>query len=118
MPLTRRLTMAQALVEFMVQQYTSLDGAELPFFGGCFAIFGHGNVAGLGQALLQAKDRLRVYLPRNEQAMVHTAVAFRQDDQPAAGARLHELDRAGRDEHGDRRGAGHDQPPAGVAAAG
>ena len=68
--------MAQALVEFMVQQYTSLDGIEQPFFGGCFAIFGHGNVAGLGQALLQAKDRLRVYLPRNEQAMVHSAVGF------------------------------------------
>ena len=68
--------MAQALVEFLSQQYTSLDGTEQPFFGGCFAIFGHGNVAGLGQALLEAKDRLRVYLPRNEQAMVHSAVGF------------------------------------------
>jgi 3D-(3,5/4)-trihydroxycyclohexane-1,2-dione acylhydrolase (decyclizing) len=68
--------MAQALVEFLAQQYTSMDGAEQPFFGGCFAIFGHGNVAGLGQALLQARDRLRVYLPRNEQAMVHAAVGF------------------------------------------
>ena len=68
--------MAQALVEFLSQQYTSLDGNEQPFFGGCFAIMGHGNVAGLGQALLQAKDRLRVYLPRNEQAMVHSAVGF------------------------------------------
>ena len=68
--------MAQALVEFMTQQYTSLDGTEEPFFCGCFALFGHGNVAGLGQALLQATDRLRVYLPRNEQAMVHSAVGF------------------------------------------
>ena len=68
--------MGQAIVEFLSQQYTSLDGEEQPFFGGCFAIIGHGNVAGLGQALLQAKDRLRVYLPRNEQAMVHTAVGF------------------------------------------
>ena len=76
MPPTRRLTMAQALVEFLTAQYTSLDGAELPFFGGVFAIFGHGNVAGVGQALLQAKDRLRCYLPRNEQAMVHSAVGF------------------------------------------
>ena len=73
---TRHLTMAQALVEFLTQQYTSLDGRELPFFGGVFAIFGHGNVAGVGQALLQAKDRLRCYFPRNEQAMVHTAVGF------------------------------------------
>ena len=73
---TRRLTMGQALVEFLTQQYTSLDGVEQQFFGGVFAIFGHGNVAGLGQALLQAKDRLRCYFPRNEQAMVHTAVGF------------------------------------------
>ena len=73
---TRRLTAGQAIVEFLTQQYTSLDGVEQPFFGGVFAIFGHGNVAGLGQALLQAKDRLRCYLPRNEQAMVHTAVGY------------------------------------------
>ena len=73
---TRRLTMGQALVEFMTQQHTSLDGVEQPFFAGVFTIFGHGNVAGLGQALLQAKDRLPTYFPRNEQAMVHTAVGF------------------------------------------
>ena len=73
---TRRLTMAQALVEFLAQQHTSHDGIEQPFFGGVFAIFGHGNVAGVGQALLEAKDRLRCYLPRNEQAMVHTAIGF------------------------------------------
>src|SRR6478672_5052246 len=73
---TRRLTMAQALIECLAQQYTSLDGLEQPFFGGVLTIFGHGNVAGVGQALLQAKDRIRCYLPRNEQAMVHTAVGF------------------------------------------
>src|SRR6476620_9847748 len=73
---TRRLTMAQALVEFLAQQHTSLDGIEQPFFGGVLAIFGHGNVAGVGQALLEAKDRLRCYMPRNEQAMVHTAIGF------------------------------------------
>jgi 3D-(3,5/4)-trihydroxycyclohexane-1,2-dione acylhydrolase (decyclizing) len=72
----KRLTVGQAIVEFLTQQYTSLDGMEQPFFGGVFAIFGHGNVAGLGQALLENKDRLRCYLPRNEQAMVHTAVGF------------------------------------------
>jgi 3D-(3,5/4)-trihydroxycyclohexane-1,2-dione acylhydrolase (decyclizing) len=76
METTRRLTMGQALVEFMTQQYTSLDGVEQPFFGGVFTIFGHGIVAGLGQALLQAKDRLPSYFPRNEQAMVHTAAGF------------------------------------------
>ena len=76
MATTRRLTMGQAIVEFLTQQYTSLDGVEQPFFGGVFSIFGHGNVAGIGQALLQAKDRLPCYFPRNEQAMVHTAVGF------------------------------------------
>jgi 3D-(3,5/4)-trihydroxycyclohexane-1,2-dione acylhydrolase (decyclizing) len=73
---TRRLTMGQALVEFLTQQYTSRDGVEQPFFGGVFTIFGHGIVAGLGQALLQARDRLPCFFPRNEQAMVHTAVGF------------------------------------------
>ena len=76
MATTRRLTMGQAIVDFLTQQYTSLDGVEQPFFGGVFSIFGHGNVAGIGQALLQAKDRLPCYFPRNEQAMVHTAVGF------------------------------------------
>ena len=76
MPSTRRLTMGQAIVEFLTSQYTSLDGVEQPFFAGVFTIFGHGNVAGIGQALLQAKDRLPCYFPRNEQAMVHTAVGF------------------------------------------
>ena len=73
---TRRLTMAQALVECLAQQYTRCDGVERRFFEGVFAIFGHGNVAGVGQALLQAKDRLRCYFPRNEQAMVHAAAGF------------------------------------------
>jgi 3D-(3,5/4)-trihydroxycyclohexane-1,2-dione acylhydrolase (decyclizing) len=73
---TRRLTVAQAVVRFLTQQHTSLDGEERPFFGGVLAIFGHGNVAGLGPALLEARDELRTVLPRNEQAMVHTAVGF------------------------------------------
>src|SRR6188474_3485131 len=76
MATTTRLTMGQAIVEFLTRQYTSLDGVEQPFFGGVFTIFGHGNVAGIGQALLQARDRLPSYFPRNEQAMVHTAVGF------------------------------------------
>ena len=76
MPTTRRLTMGQAIVEFLTEQHTSLDGVEQRFFAGVTTIFGHGNVAGIGQALLQARDRLPVYFPRNEQAMVHTAVGF------------------------------------------
>jgi 3D-(3,5/4)-trihydroxycyclohexane-1,2-dione acylhydrolase (decyclizing) len=71
-----RLTMAQALVRFLAKQRTSRDGREQPLVGGMFGIFGHGNVAGIGQALQQYRDEIRYYLPRNEQAMVHTAAAY------------------------------------------
>ncbi len=67
--------MAQAVIQFLKQQYISRDGVEQPFFAGCFGIFGHGNVAGIGQALQQTPD-FRYYQTRNEQAMVHTAAAF------------------------------------------
>ena len=55
---TRRLTVGQALVEFLIQQYTSVDGVERQFFGGAFTIFGHGNVAGIGEALRANADAL------------------------------------------------------------
>jgi 3D-(3,5/4)-trihydroxycyclohexane-1,2-dione acylhydrolase (decyclizing) len=73
---TRRLTMAQALVEFLANQHTERDGGEQRLFAGCFGIFGHGNVAGVGQALQQAGDRLRYHQARNEQGMVHAAAAY------------------------------------------
>src|ERR1700682_1000162 len=73
--MNRRLTVAQAIVAFLSNQYSSRDNHERRFFEGCFGIFGHGNVAGIGQALEQDR-RLRYYLCRNEQAMVHTAAAF------------------------------------------
>ena len=63
---TRRLTMAQALVEFLANQHSERDGREQPLFAGCFGIFGHGNVAGVGQALQQYADRFRYYQARNE----------------------------------------------------
>src|SRR6478672_4932775 len=72
---TIRLTMAQAVIRFLKNQYSERDGREQAFFAGCFGIFGHGNVAGIGQAL-QANPDFRYYLTRNEQAMVHTAAAF------------------------------------------
>ncbi len=72
---TERLTMAQAIVRFLKNQYSERDGVEQPFFGGCFGIFGHGNVAGMGQALQQYPD-FRYFQTRNEQAMVHTAAAY------------------------------------------
>ncbi|MFZ0738114.1 MAG: 3D-(3,5/4)-trihydroxycyclohexane-1,2-dione acylhydrolase (decyclizing) [Candidatus Acidiferrales bacterium] len=72
---TCRATAAQATIRFLKNQYVERDGVERPFFAGCFGIFGHGNVAGIGQALQQNLD-FPYYLSRNEQAMVHTAVAF------------------------------------------
>jgi 3D-(3,5/4)-trihydroxycyclohexane-1,2-dione acylhydrolase (decyclizing) len=71
-----RLTAAQALIRFLAGQFVERDGVERRFFEGCFGIFGHGNVAGIGQALYQQPDLLTYYQARNEQAMVHTAVGF------------------------------------------
>src|SRR6266852_3441020 len=72
---TRRLTMAQALVSFLKNQYVERDGQESRFFAGAWGIFGHGIIAGLGQALQQMPE-FRYYQARNEQAMVHAATAF------------------------------------------
>jgi len=73
---TVRLTMAQALLRFLAAQHVERDGREHRFFAGCLGIFGHGNVAGFGQALAESPDLLSYHLPRNEQAMVHTAAGF------------------------------------------
>ncbi|HUQ42623.1 MAG TPA: 3D-(3,5/4)-trihydroxycyclohexane-1,2-dione acylhydrolase (decyclizing) [Candidatus Limnocylindrales bacterium] len=71
-----RLTMAQALIRFLTAQFVERDGEEEMFFPGVFGIFGHGNVAGIGQALYQYRDRMPYHLARNEQAMVHIAAAY------------------------------------------
>jgi 3D-(3,5/4)-trihydroxycyclohexane-1,2-dione acylhydrolase (decyclizing) len=74
---TRRLTAAQAIVEFLKVQYVSRDGQTHRLVHGVFGIFGHGNVAGLGQALEELGGAALPHLqPKNEQAMVHTATAF------------------------------------------
>jgi 3D-(3,5/4)-trihydroxycyclohexane-1,2-dione acylhydrolase (decyclizing) len=73
---TVRLTMAQALTRFLANQYVERDGVEQRFVAGVSGIFGHGNVAGMGQALLQYSGELTYYQARNEQAMVHTAAAY------------------------------------------
>src|ERR687895_2391028 len=73
---TVRLTTAQALVRFLAKQYVERDGVEQRLFAGAFGIFGHGNVAGVGQALQQYAGELTYYQSRNEQAMVHTASAY------------------------------------------
>ena len=76
MPMTRRLTAAQAIVEFLRVQSVERDGRENRFFEGIFGIFGHGNVAGMGEALEAVGDGFRYHQARNEQAMVHLATAF------------------------------------------
>lgn len=72
---TVRLTVGQATIAFLKNQFVERDGVENRFFAGCFGIFGHGNVAGIGQALQQNPD-FRYYQTRNEQSMVHTAAAY------------------------------------------
>jgi 3D-(3,5/4)-trihydroxycyclohexane-1,2-dione acylhydrolase (decyclizing) len=87
--MTTRLTVGQALVRFLGGQFSERDGVERRFFGGCFGIFGHGNVAGVGQGLLEERraraQALPYYMARNEQAMVHAAVGY---------ARMHDRLRA------------------------
>jgi 3D-(3,5/4)-trihydroxycyclohexane-1,2-dione acylhydrolase (decyclizing) len=73
---TIRLTAAQAAVRYLAAQYVTVDGAEVPFFAGVWAIFGHGNVAGLGEALQAAQETLPTYRAHNEQAMAHAAIAY------------------------------------------
>lgn len=73
---TVRLTMAQALTRYLAAQMTEIDGQRLPIFGGVWAIFGHGNVAGLGEALWHERERLPTFRAHNEQAMAHAAIAY------------------------------------------
>jgi 3D-(3,5/4)-trihydroxycyclohexane-1,2-dione acylhydrolase (decyclizing) len=73
---TVRLTTAQALIRFLSNQYIERDGVEQRMFAGMFGIFGHGNVSGIGQALEEVGDDLTYFRPQNEQAMVHTSIAY------------------------------------------
>lgn len=72
---TKRLTTGQAIVAFLQNQFVERDGVRQSFFAGCFGIFGHGNVGGIGQALFQYPS-FKYYQARNEQAMVHAAIAY------------------------------------------
>ncbi|HZQ07720.1 MAG TPA: 3D-(3,5/4)-trihydroxycyclohexane-1,2-dione acylhydrolase (decyclizing) [Anaerolineae bacterium] len=72
---TIRLTMAQAIIRFLKNQYVARDGVEHQFFGGVWGIFGHGNIAGIGEALQENPD-FRYYLVHNEQNAVHIAAAY------------------------------------------
>ncbi|OWV84803.1 3D-(3,5/4)-trihydroxycyclohexane-1,2-dione acylhydrolase (decyclizing) [Rhizobium sp. R635] len=73
---TIRLTMAQAVAHFLKVQMTVVDGKKVPIFGGVWAIFGHGNVAGIGEALYQVRGELTTYRAHNEQGMAHAAIAY------------------------------------------
>lgn len=80
---TIRLTVAQATIRFLSNQYSERDGVEQRLIAGAFGIFGHGNVAGIGQALLQneiaradGEQEMPYIMPRNEQGQVHAAAAF------------------------------------------
>ena len=73
---TIRLTMAQAVARYLTAQKTVIDGETVPIFGGVWAIFGHGNVAGVGEALHAVKDELPTYRGQNEQSMAHAAIAY------------------------------------------
>lgn len=73
---TIRLTMAQAVARFLTRQMTVIDGEKLPLFGGIWAIFGHGNVAAMGEALYQVRDELPTLRAHNEQGMAHAAIAY------------------------------------------
>jgi 3D-(3,5/4)-trihydroxycyclohexane-1,2-dione acylhydrolase (decyclizing) len=73
---TIRLTMAQAVAHFLKKQMTVIDGEKVQIFGGVWAIFGHGNVAGMGEALYQVRDELPTFRAHNEQGMAHAAIAY------------------------------------------
>ncbi|WP_328933912.1 MULTISPECIES: 3D-(3,5/4)-trihydroxycyclohexane-1,2-dione acylhydrolase (decyclizing) [unclassified Streptomyces] len=84
---TTRLTVAQALVRFLAAQFTERDGTRQRLIGATWGIFGHGNVAGLGQALIEYADEMPYHQGRNEQSMVHAAVGYaRQSNRLAAHA--------------------------------
>lgn len=76
MTATVRLTMAQALTRYLAAQRVEVDGQEVPFFAGVWAIFGHGNVAGMGEALAAMDGTLPTFRAHNEQGMAHAAIAF------------------------------------------
>ncbi len=114
---TTRLTMAQALVKFLDNQYVEIDGVQSKFVAGVFTIFGHGNVLGLGQALEQDSGELVVHQGRNEQGMCHAAIGFAKQHLRRKDLRLYLIGRAGCGEHDYGSGHGFGQPHSIAAAA-
>ena len=116
MTATIRLTTAQALIRFLKNQYVERDGVQNPFFAGVLGIFGHGNIAGIGQALQENPD-FKYIMVRNEQAAVHIASGYtKMKNRLQTFACTSYWSR--RYQHGHRCRAGHHQPAAGASAAG
>lgn len=97
---TIRLNTAQALVRYLGAQQVEIEGNLGPMFAGVWAIFGHCNVAGLGEALYGIRDHLQTYRAHNEQTMSHAAIAFAKASPPASNYGVHVFNRARCDEHG------------------
>ena len=115
---TIRLTMAQALVRYLAAQRTECDGRTVALFGGVWAIFGHGNVAGIGEALAAHRGDLPTYRAHNEQAMALAAIGYAKAHAPTAHDGLHHVDRSRRHQHDHRGGGRACRSAAGAAAAG
>ncbi len=99
---TIRLTMAQALVKYLINQRIMIDGHEKPLFPGVFAIFGHGNVTCLSEALEAVQDELPTWRGQNEQSMALGRHRLQQGEEAPADHDRHLLDRSGRHQHGHR----------------
>ena len=112
---TIRLTMAQALVRFLDNQYLDVDGTETKFVRGVFGIFGHGNVVGLGEALVDSSHGLTYYQGHNEQGMAHAAIAYAKQMRRRQICRRDQLDRAGGAQHGHGGGNRHGESHPGAA---
>ena len=110
-----RCTVGQAIVRYLQAQHSDYDGQRRRLVPAIFGIFGHGNVAGLGQALDECGDQLTYLQGHNEQSMVHTARGVRQGDAACRHAGLHGVDWSGLYEHGHGCSRRDDQPTAGVA---
>ncbi len=113
----RRLTSGPSIVAFLESQYSERDGREDNFIQGCFGIFGHGNVAGIGAGAGAGSGADGITCAAMSRPW---CIRRQRSPRPLSGwtdAGLHDVDRTGRDEHDYRRGAGDDQPAAGFASA-
>ena len=114
---TVRQTAAQAVVRYLANQYVVDPAGETRYFAGVWAIFGHGNVAGLGEALQAAQEVLPTYRAHNEQGMAHAAIAFAKQMRRRRAMVCTSLDRPRRHQHGYRGSPGSCEPPSGAVPA-